>query len=864
MRLKAFLYLLISQMYLTVFTYAQEPDITIDILYLNSYDARMSWPREILRGIEDRLEPDRNNYNLHIEHMDSKEFPTREQLDAFREYLAIKYARTDLSLILASDNNAFFFLRDNHDTLFPSVPVVFSGVNNFEDWLIDGYPDFTGVAEIFSAENTVDLALKLHPETEQIYIINDYLNTGRAWRRDLEQRLKYLENRVHLQYSENLPLPELRKKIASLPKNTIILLGVYYSDSDGKYSTYEKSGTLLVSASRVPVYCLAEFNIASGAIGGQLIWGYAHGTKMAELGIRILEGESPGDIPVVKEGMNRYVFNYPQLKRFSLSLKDLPVDSIIVNRPFSVMQEYKQEIILTLVMVSILIIITIALSLTVIRKHQVERTLRDLADATWEGIVIHTDGIAVQFNKVFLDMFGYGEDEIMGRNFLSLVCTPLSLKELEKRVKKNMMEPYEMEARKKDGTVFPVEVRLRRLGYRGQNVRVAAIRDLSEQRNIETQALEAQKLQAIGTLAGGIAHDFNNILSAVVGYSDLGQMISEPDSDFYKYFQQILTAGKRAKELTSQILAFSRQGGNEKKSVNFSVIIKDTLGMLKASLPSNIIIDQHVNEAVCVLSDPAQLQQIVMNLGTNAGLAMEESGGTLYIGLREVHLTEPTTVSLFTLVPGSYAELIVRDTGCGMTEETVKRIYEPFYTTRSQGGGTGLGLSVVHGIVSKQKGAVKVDSRPAEGSQFTIYLPSCDKGSLFFEHKHPAVLEGGSERILFVDDEVMQVNLAYDLLKPLGYSVTGVTSSVEAYNLFAEGPDAFDLVITDVSMPEIPGDLLVEKIRAVREDIPVLMCTGYSSRITDERIQSLKISHLLMKPLVMRDFAEQIRRALME
>ncbi len=861
MRLKGFWIFLISQIFLSSILFAQEEDI-VHILYLNSYDARMSWPREILKGLEERLQPDRNNYNLHIEYMDSKEFPSREQQDAFREYLAIKYARTDLSLILASDNNAFFFLRDFHDTLFPSVPVVFSGVNDFEDWMIDGYPDFTGIAEIFSAENTVNLALKLHPETEEIFIVNDYLNTGRAWRRDLEQRLKYLENRVHLQYSQDLPLPELREKIASLPEHSIVLLGVYYSDRDGKYSTYEKTGELLVSASQVPVYCLVEFNIASGAIGGQLIWGNAHGTKMAELGQRILNGESPRDIPVVKEGMNRYVFNYPQLERFSISLKDLPEDSIIVNRPFSLMQEYRTVIILALVMASILIMITIALFLSVIRKHQVERTLRELAEATWEGIVIHSNGMAIQFNKVFLDMFGYGEEEIMGRNFLSLITTPSSLKELEKRVSQNLMEPYELEARKKDGSVFPAEVRLRTLEYRGQTARVAAIRDLTEQRNMEAQASEAQKLQAIGTLAGGIAHDFNNILSAVVGYSDLGQMVSEPDSDHHKYFQHILTAGKRAKELTNQILAFSRQEGNEKISVNFSAIIKDTLGMLKASLPSNIIIDQHVNEAVCVLSDPAQLQQIIMNLGTNAGLAMADSGGTLYIGLREVHLAEAARVSVFTLVPGKYAELIVRDTGCGMSPETVQRIFEPFFTTRSQGKGTGLGLSVVHGIVINQKGAVKVESQPGKGTEFTIYLPSCDKSGLFEEKKHPSVLEGGSERILFVDDEDVQVNLAYDLLNPLGYKVTGVNSSVKAYELFYQNPDSFDLVITDVSMPEMPGDMLVEKIRALRKDIPVLMCTGYSSRITDEKIHSLGISHLLMKPLVMRDFAEQIRRAL--
>ncbi len=842
--------------------FSQVQDNPVHVLYLNSYDSRMSWPREILKGIEDVLDPDRNNIVLHIEHMDTKEFTSEAYYEAFRDFMAKKYIQTDLSLILCSDNNAFDFLRNNHDVLFPHVPVVFSGVNDFEEWMIDGLPDFTGIAEIISVEDTVDLALKLHPETEEIYIINDYLPTGRAWKRDLEQRLAYLENRVHLNYSGDLPLKELQKKISSLSDKSLILLGVYYSDRDGRFFTYEKSGEQIVSASRVPVYCLVEFNIASGALGGKLIWGYAHGTKMAEIGQRILAGEAPESIPVVKEGLNRFMFNYPQLERYHISLDDLPEESIIVNQSYSLLQEYKTEILVSLVSVVSLIIIAIALFVNVLRKHQVERTLRELSEATWEGIVIHKNGMAIQFNQIFLDMFGIEAEEILGGNMLEKIFPPESRAMVQQRIDENNTDPYEVTARKKNGEEFPVEIRLREIEFKGHPVRVAAIRDLTDQKNMEAQASQSQKLQAIGTLAGGIAHDFNNILSAVVGYSDLGKMISEPDSDFHTYFDNILSAGNRAKELTNQILAFSRQGGGEKVSVNFSAIIKETVGMLKASLPSTIIIEQQISTAVCVKSDPAQLQQLVMNLCTNAGLAMKENGGDLSILLREFYLPQTQTITSFTLKPGSYAELIVRDTGCGMSEETIARIFEPFFTTRVHGGGTGLGLSVVHGIVSQLEGALKVESQLEKGTAFTVYLPSCDKEDLFEKQSPPAVLEGGKEKILFVDDEEVQVKLAEELLRPLGYDVTGLTSSTEAFDLFMKDPGYFDLIIADVTMPELPGDILVEKIRTVRKDLPVLMCTGYSSRVTPEKLKTLGVSHLLMKPLMLRDFAEQIRRAL--
>ena len=834
----------------------------IHVLYLNSYDQRMSWSREILRGIETELDPDHNNIILHIENMDTKEFNTPEYYQSFLKFIRNKYRETAFSLILSSDNNAFDFLRENHDSLYPSVPVVFCGVNDFEDWMIDGHPDFTGVAEIFSAETTAELALRLHPETEEIYVVNDYLVTGRAWRRDLEQRLKYLETRVKISYSEDLPLLELMEKISSLSEKTIIILGAYYSDRNGRFFTYEKSGELIVSASKVPVYTLAEFTLPSGTIGGEVIWGFTQGQKIVEIGKRILNGADPGNIPVVKKGLNRFIFNYPQLNEFNIPLSELPGNSLILNRPVSVYEQYQKEFLFVLFMIILLLFISFILLFTVIRKNQAEVTLRELAEATWEGIVIHQNGVALQFNKVFLDLFGYKEEEIRNRYIIDMIFASESLVYVKENILHGETTPYEALCKKKDGTVFPVEIRLRIIRFRGQNVRVAAIRDLTEQKKIEERVSQSQKLQAIGTLAGGVAHDFNNILGAVVGYADLGVLKSDPNSDMQLYFDRILKAGNRAKELTNQILAFSRQGNNKQAAVNFSLIIKETTGMLRASLPSSIRIEEHINTASCVLSDPTQLQQIVMNLCTNAGLAMKESGGVIIIKLNDITLKEKSTVSVFTLEPGEYAQLTVKDTGCGMSDDVRERIFEPFFTTREPGEGTGLGLSVVHGLVSSLSGAISVESGFNTGTTFTVYIPRCSEEIVQEGDGYPGLMDGGKERILFVDDEETQVLLANEFLGTLGYNVTGLTSSRDALEIFKANPANFDLLITDVSMPDLPGDLLVEEIRKVREDLPILMCTGFTTRLSGDKLTRLGVSHVISKPFMLRDLAEKIRSAL--
>ena len=392
----------------------------------------------------------------------------------------------------------------------------------------------------------------------------------------------------------------------------------------------------------------------------------------------------------------------------------------------------------------------------------------------------------------------------------------------------------------------------------------AILEDVSGQRKLEDQLLQAQKMEAIGTLAGGIAHDFNNILAAILGYAELASLRVPEDSEVMENLQQCLQAVHRAKDLVRQILTFSRQGKQERKPMDIRPIVKEGLKFLRASLPVTIEIRENIEGNLGVIeADPTQIHQMLMNLCTNAAHAMREKGGILEVSLTRFSLTSEYSSAYPELEAGPYLKLRVSDTGHGMPPEVQRRIFDPYFTTKKVGEGTGLGLAVVHGIVKSYRGGITVSSEPGKGTTFEIYLPGV------YPVKPPAQVArmeplplGGHERILFVDDEKAIVEIAQGLIERLGYEVEVRTSSIEARAMFRANPDRFDLVITDMTMPNMTGDKLAQEILSLRPGLPIILCTGFSEYITEERAQALGIQEFVMKPLVMKDLAKVIRRAL--
>ena len=496
-----------------------------------------------------------------------------------------------------------------------------------------------------------------------------------------------------------------------------------------------------------------------------------------------------------------------------------------------------------------------------------EAKLNAIFNSTLDGILV-ADTATMKFltgNRAICDMLGYTLEEL-GRLKVDDIHPAESLafvrEQFQRQARQEINLTPEIPVRRKDGTVFFSDIVSSPMHIGEQHYLIGVFRDASERREVEARMRQSQKLEAIGTLAGGIAHDFNNILTAILGYSDLALGDTEPGTTHHDDLQQVIKAGKRAKELIKQILTLSRQSTMESSPQRLQVLVKEVVKLLRATIPTTIEIRQEIDtNCEPVLADPTQIHQILMNLCTNAFHAMEQTGGVLEIALREIDAAGTDEFNTLNLAPGRYVRLDVIDTGCGMEPNVLDRIFEPYYTTKPQGKGSGLGLAVVHGIVESHGGKIICRSEPGKGTTFSVLLPVAEKIS----EEAPATqaaLPGGSERILYLDDEEALALLGKKILQSLGYTVFAETDSVRVLKKFQDDPGAYDMVITDQTMPGMSGENLARKILEVRADIPVILCTGHSTVINEEMANSIGIAAFLMKPIDKRVLAETIRRVL--
>ena len=390
-------------------------------------------------------------------------------------------------------------------------------------------------------------------------------------------------------------------------------------------------------------------------------------------------------------------------------------------------------------------------------------------------------------------------------------------------------------------------------------------REEAEKRKLEVMLIQSQKMEAIGALAGGITHDFNNILAAILGYTELALLNDRLVSPVRRNLEQIQKACQRARDLVNHILAFRRQSKQEIQPVQISAIVKEGLRMLRASIPASIKISQQIeSENGLVNADPTQIHQVLMNLGINAAHAMRDYGGTIKVILAEKKI-EPEAAARArypNIQPGSYLRLTVSDEGHGMAPELLSHIFDPYFTTKEKEGGSGLGLAVVQGLVKRYGGAITVKSEVQKGTTVHIYFPKAEQLEPANEILTDEPMPTGDERILFIDDEQNLVYIGKEMLEYLGYEVTASSSSTEALKLFQSRPDRFDLVITDMTMPQMTGEKLAQELIKIRSDIPIIICTGFSEKVTPENAKLIGIKEFAMKPLLMQDLAQTIRKAL--
>ena len=453
-------------------------------------------------------------------------------------------------------------------------------------------------------------------------------------------------------------------------------------------------------------------------------------------------------------------------------------------------------------------------------------------------------------------------DKMTGFKTKTILCVPL-------KAKSKLIGVLEV-INKIDGTVFNEQDAILLSIFASQaamaieNARLyGELKDrLEEERRMQKKLAETEKFGALGQLASGLAHDFNNILGAIMGYVEMALYELPEETSARQSMEQVLLASHRAKDLVRQILAFSRQNDQERKPLLLASIIKEVSNLLRASIPSNIEIVQNIQtDTSAMLADPTQIHQVLMNLCTNAHHAMRDGGGKLEISLTTVEVGPDDISNYPDLLPGNYLKLSVKDNGQGMDVKTLKQALDPYFTTKEKDVGTGMGLAVVHGIVKSHKGAISIQSEPGKGTNIDILFPKIEI-DVFPEKEEFKELPTGAECILFVDDEEPLVDIGKHMLERLGYRVVATTCPKEALIRFKEKPDSFDLVITDMTMPQMSGDALAEKLMEVRSDIPVILCTGHSDLINKEKAMAMDIKEFLMKPHTIRDLANTIRYVL--
>ena len=634
------------------------------ILLLNSYNQSMVWVTNITKSVYDILEPTKNNYIIHTENMDTKRVYNQVYLNQLKEIYKNKYKNIKFDLILSSDNNAFDFLRKNRNELFGNIPVSFSGVNFFKDSDLTGYKNYTGITEEFDVVGTLDIALKLKPNTKEVYIINDFLKTGIAWKNTMKERLKNFNKNVKITYSKNLTIEQLKSKLDSLSSDTIVLLGAYFKDKEGAFFTYQKMGEILSTHSKVPVFCLLEFNLKNGVIGGSVISGYYQGEAMSKIAKKILAGTDVSKLPVQKQGATKLIFNYNELLKHKIDINNLPFSSVITNQPKSYFKTHKFLILTSLAIITLLVVIIVILLINIKQKKRAQKVLK----ASKEEIK--------NLNKSLENKIHKRTNQLQNSN-IELTQTISNLKQTQNKL-------------------------------------------IESEKMASLGGLVAGVAHEINTPVGigltGITHLLEITKNIRKEYHN--ERVTEEDfSNFLKQSEELSTMINTNLCRTAQLVQSFKQvavdqTSEEKRNFNlYSYLQKIIYSLNSVTKKTNLSIKVNCDKELTINSYPGAYSQIVTNFIIN----------TIWHGYKE---KEKGIITIDILKQDTSLIFIYKDNGVGISKKNLPKIFDPFFTTSRENGGTGLGLNVIYNIVtSNLKGTIECKSVYTKGVEFYIVVP---------------------------------------------------------------------------------------------------------------------------------------------
>ncbi|MEW6593325.1 MAG: ATP-binding protein [Thermodesulfobacteriota bacterium] len=883
-------------------SYAADPAIFI----LHSYHQEYPWTGGQNNAFVQALERSSSlqTRSFYTEYLDTKraKFDSRYEV-FFVRYLVEKYRGFQPSLIYCTDDNALQFLVRHKKTIFPGAgPVVFSGINNLGLAKTLDPGEFVGVFEKKEIVPNISFIISVKPEVKTVHFIGDASSTYEAIKIEAEKEMRERFPRLRYAFHAENRLAVLLNTLKSLNEGVVLLttIGGLY-DEQGELVPLPRAIAQIRMALTLPIISMEDVYVRKGILGGYVTSSQAQGEAAAAIAGRILAGTPPQRIGSLLESPNIHMYHYGELKRLGIPLSRLPEGSILLERPQTFFTLYKRQILAALFWVALQTVIIIFLMQNIVRRRQAEKNLSlanehleaSVAERTAEMVVanaklkkealdraraeerlgtvvrnlpvvlwaIDRQGLFTLSTGRGLERFGLSEGQLVGKSLFAMYAGNQAIVAEAKRALAGETFSSLLE---EGGVIF--ENHYTPLFADGNVSGVIGIAiDVTERFSLEKRIRQAQRMEAIGTLAGGIAHDFNNILGAIIGYAELALLDAGQGRPVTEHLAEIRRASDRAKDLVAHILTFSRQTEMRPQPMSAVPVIKEALKLLRSSLPAEIEIRQQINqEAGKIMADPVQVHQCFMNLCTNAAQAMREKGGVLTVALAEEELRADALPPEYGLEAGRYLVLSVADTGHGMDRATMGRIFDPFFSTRERGEGTGLGLSVVHGIVKSHGGGIVVESQPGQGATFRLCFPLLEQSAAESAAgivKAP-LPSGDRERVLLVDDEVPLVEMGQRILEYLGYVVTPKTSSSEALQLFAAQPEAFDLVITDQSMPGMTGVEMARQMLSLRPGLPVILCTGFSGAVGKEQARAMGIRGYVMKPLSINDLAAACQEAL--
>ena len=844
------------------------------VLVLHAYDAAFTWTNNVTRGVRDVFAARAGHVELCFEYMDVKRVYSEAYFDRLREFLAQKYAGRRIDAIVCSDDQALDFMTGRGQTIWPGVPIVFCGVNDYDPQVRRRGLPITGVVESIDIQATLNVALRLQPDTREVVVITDRTRTGRALREDAEAVFAGYQPQLRFRYLEHLTMRQLQDEVAGLTPGTIVFAFIFSQDRHGRVFSHEYNLQRLVSRCPVAIYSVWEFYLGHGIVGGMLTRGQAHGAAAAEMALRVLGGQRAADIPVVTRSPNCFMFDHAQLTRFGIPESRLPAECTIVNRPVSLLRRYRWLILGGAAAIGVLLAAVAALTVSIARRHRAERALRDSETALRSifraapiGIGLVVEREIQRVNDSFCRMLGRTPEELIDRSARVLYPDDAEFERVGREKYQQIAEEgtgtIETRMVHRDGRVLDVLLSSTPLDPADPSAGVTfTALDITHRKALEAQLRQSQKMEAIGRLAGGVAHDFNNQLTVIQGMSDL-LLDGLADGDRQRELvEEILAASERARSLTERLLAFSHRQALRTEVVE----VHDVLSRMRVSLGRMLGEDIELTvEAAPGTSrievDPSQLEQALMNLAVNARDAMPR-GGRLTIEAADAELDETYTRHHPEVRPGQYVLLAVSDTGCGMEPQTRERAFEPFFTTKEVGKGTGLGLSMVYGFVRQSDGSMSLYSEPGRGTTVRLYFPVCSDAPTRPGLERPAAIVGGNETVLVAEDEKAVRQFIVRVLGQLGYSVLEAASAREALPLGGSHEGPIHALVTDVVMPGGDGIELAERLREIRPEMRVLYISGYAEHAAVRNGHVRPDSEFLSKPFKPDDLAVALRRLL--